>query len=192
MHIASPVTFSVDEPDDLIVPAVKSTTSLLESVLRHGTSVKRVVFTSSAAAVLTPSEEPLQFNEQDWNDASVEICKVNGKGTPGTLIYCASKVLSERAAWSIYRENKDTISWDLVVLAPVDVYGPPFNEAATPEDLTMTARRWWDYVFKGALDDAGLIREGCVVYNGLVLISHLDVDGTGVDGLTHEIWVMPI
>ena len=35
-HTASPFHFQVTHPDDLLVPAVKGTTGILESILKYG------------------------------------------------------------------------------------------------------------------------------------------------------------
>ncbi|KAK7687131.1 hypothetical protein QCA50_009634 [Cerrena zonata] len=46
-HTASPFHFNVSDPQELIRPAVAGTTSVLQSALKFGTSVKRVVVLSS-------------------------------------------------------------------------------------------------------------------------------------------------
>jgi len=51
-HTASPFHFKVDDPRDLIEPAVKGTVGVLESIKKYGSSVKRVVITSSAASII--------------------------------------------------------------------------------------------------------------------------------------------
>lgn len=169
-HVASPVIVTASDPNELIVPAVRSTITLFQSVLKYGTSVKRIVFTSSCAAVFTYLPEARVFTEKDWHDVAVKECQKKGKGTSGALIYSASKVLSERSAWDIYHENKNTVSWDLVVLNPTDVYGPVINEAPTPESLNYTARLWLDTVFKGTMNDAELVKLGYVGHDIIFVI----------------------
>jgi hypothetical protein len=63
---------------DLIIPAVRGTTSILNSALKHGSNVKRVVLTSSFVAVFELTTVPHVFNESNWNDASVEAVKTKG------------------------------------------------------------------------------------------------------------------
>ena len=50
-HTASPFHFRADDPDELIVPAVRGTTGLLRSAHTHGAAVRRVVVTSSCGLV---------------------------------------------------------------------------------------------------------------------------------------------
>ncbi len=66
MHIASPYVFHFEDPRrDLLDPAVKGTLNVLEAAANART-VKRVVVTSSFAAMMRPAEEGV-FTEVDWN-----------------------------------------------------------------------------------------------------------------------------
>ncbi|KAH8804350.1 cinnamyl-alcohol dehydrogenase [Xylogone sp. PMI_703] len=57
IHVASPLAKPSEDPQtDIIEPAVKGTTNLLECVIKTS-SVKRVVFTSSAVVSFTPGKE---------------------------------------------------------------------------------------------------------------------------------------
>ena len=55
MHVASPCTLDADDPKELIDPAVSGTLGVLESTLKHGSSVRRVVVTASCATIITPN-----------------------------------------------------------------------------------------------------------------------------------------
>jgi nucleoside-diphosphate-sugar epimerase len=58
IHTASPFTFKViDINKDLIQPAVEGTSRMLEAIASSST-VKRVVLTSSFAAVVDPTKGP--------------------------------------------------------------------------------------------------------------------------------------
>ncbi|KAF8898266.1 hypothetical protein CPB84DRAFT_1780753 [Gymnopilus junonius] len=73
------------------------------------TKVKRVVLTSSCAAITATVEKPTRiFTEDDWGDEFVEACQAQGKDANERFKYRASKVLAERGK----------IGWDLVVLNP--------------------------------------------------------------------------
>ncbi|KAH9921282.1 D-lactaldehyde dehydrogenase [Amylocystis lapponica] len=143
-HIASPVIMTSTEPDDIIIPAVKGTTNILQSVLTHGTSVKRVVLTSSVGAIFTIREDPPVFSEKDWNDAAVAQVEANSK--EGGYIYMASKVLAERAAWDVYEKNKGTVGWDLVVLVPPIVIGPVLHAVSNPQDLGFSPGEMYQFL----------------------------------------------
>jgi hypothetical protein len=57
---------------DLITPAVRGTTSILNSALKHGSTVKRLILTSSVVAVIETGTVPRVFTESNWNDSAVE------------------------------------------------------------------------------------------------------------------------
>ncbi|KAI0259006.1 D-lactaldehyde dehydrogenase [Gloeopeniophorella convolvens] len=154
-HIATAVTFSIKHPDELIVPAIKGTASLLGSVIKSGSSVKRVVLTSSVAAILRAPEAPGKWDETSWNEPSVAEYKAKGDKTDGVTAYRVAKTLSEKAAWDIYEKNKPSIAWDLVVLNPSFVFGPPINEQPSLSSLNGSMQNLYDAVVTG-VDDAKL------------------------------------
>lgn len=113
-HTASPVNFSAVDPQgsffryrywnfsniypELIQPAVRGTESILRSALEVGSNVRRIIYTSSAAAVLRVDPEPRTFSEDDWNDLSVAEVERDGKDALPITKYRASKTLAERGA----------------------------------------------------------------------------------------------
>ena len=111
MHVASPYITNVNDPQrDLLDPAVNGTLSVLKACVSAGT-VKRVVLTSSFAAMMRPPEQGV-FTEADWNTtASLD-----------RSAYAYSKTMAERAAWD-FLENNDP-GFDLVVINPPGVIGP--------------------------------------------------------------------
>ncbi|PCH42483.1 NAD(P)-binding protein [Wolfiporia cocos MD-104 SS10] len=149
-HTASPFHFKADDPDELIVPAVHGTTRVLESVRTHGTSVRRVVVTSSCASVMQLQPEPRVFSEVDWNDAAIAEVRAKGRAAPQPAKYRASKTLAERAAWEFMERNKGSIGFDLVVLNPPYVFGPAIHEVGAPEALNESMHDWFHTVFKGS------------------------------------------
>lgn len=160
MHTASPVRFADSDPID---PAVRGTTSILASV-HQTTSVRRVVITSSCAAVTTIQEEPRVFSEDDWNDAAVEVVRAMGAAAHDAFKYCASKVLAERAAWDMWRQWKDNgeVEWDLVVLNPPWVYGPPLLPNIKLEETSESVIDWHGRVVKGVPDSKTMAPRGSV------------------------------
>ncbi|KAI0056657.1 D-lactaldehyde dehydrogenase [Artomyces pyxidatus] len=155
-HTASPFHFNVKEPDDLIVPAVRGTVGILESVKKYGSNVKRVVITSSCAAVLKPSAEPAVWDESSWNDPAIEEVKEKGAGAPPMIIYRASKTLAEKSAWEFYEKNKSTVGWDLAVLNPPFVFGPPIHDVPSLRGLNTSMQDLYNTVVLGTKDSAAM------------------------------------
>lgn len=111
-HTASPYVVNVKDPQrDLVDPAVNGTKNVLESCAKTP-SVKRVVLTSSMAAITDEASDDKIFSEQDWNTRS------NLKRNP----YYYSKTLAERTAWEFVSAQKP--GFDLVVINPFMVIGP--------------------------------------------------------------------
>ena len=138
IHTASPVTTAVDHPNgtwyilhieimtpimrakadfhqilDVILPALKGVTGLLQSALSYGyghhlldllfftkevkrSRIQRIVLTSSCAAILDTSDTVVTVSEKDWNDQRVLECNKFGRHAAGLSKYSASKTLAER------------------------------------------------------------------------------------------------
>lgn len=128
-HTASPFINSVKNPQkDLIEPALLGTRNVLNSVNKTDT-VKRVVLTSSCAAIFGDTKDILvipnkEADENNWNTTS------NLKHQP----YSYSKTLAEKEAWKI---NKKQSNWDLVVINPTLVIGPGINPKITSESFNI-------------------------------------------------------
>ncbi|KIP03371.1 hypothetical protein PHLGIDRAFT_94911 [Phlebiopsis gigantea 11061_1 CR5-6] len=156
-HTASPFHTKATHPDELVVPAVRGTLSILQSALAHGAAVKRVVITSSTAAVVYPTPQPRVFTEADWNDASMRAIETQGAAANPVEMYRASKGFAERAAWKFVEENKGKIAWDLAVLNPPFVYGPVLHEVSDPEQLNTSMVDWYRNLVKGAKTNEELL-----------------------------------
>ncbi|KAJ7598455.1 D-lactaldehyde dehydrogenase [Mycena floridula] len=150
-HLAALVTDTNDDPQAYIQPAVQGTTGILKSILKHGSSIKRVVITSSCATVAVSGKAPKIFDDSDWNDYSVKIVEEIGRAAPNLEKYRASKVLSERAAWDFYEEHKSTVGWDLVVLNPPFVFGPAAHEVTTAASLNVSLQHFYQTVVLGEM-----------------------------------------
>ncbi|KAL4981300.1 hypothetical protein BDW68DRAFT_183642, partial [Aspergillus falconensis] len=123
IHTASPVTTVADEPEELVRPAVKGVTGILDSARDHGTCIRRIVITSSCAAIVDTSEVKVTVSEQDWNDRRVKECETLDRNASGLSKYSASKTLAERAAWGFVEANKERINWDLTTINPPYIFG---------------------------------------------------------------------
>ncbi|GAA3929916.1 SDR family oxidoreductase [Litoribacillus peritrichatus] len=113
LHTASPYIVDVKDPQkELVDPAVKGTTNVLDSCAKS-TSVKRVVLTSSIAAITDEPDSNKVFTEEDWNT----------KSSLSRNPYYYSKTKAEQAAWSFFDQNT-SLSFDMVVINPYMVIGP--------------------------------------------------------------------
>ncbi|KZT73630.1 NAD(P)-binding protein [Daedalea quercina L-15889] len=158
-HPASPVHMNAIEPDEQIVPAVNGTVGVLESALAYGTSVKRVVYTSSCGAVRgVETTTPRRYSEADWNEASVADVRARGRAAGQLSKYQASKVLAERAAWDFVEKHKGSIGWDLVACCPPWIFGPTLQPVKEPEQMNDSMRIWFQATIKGT-DDSGIPQE---------------------------------
>ncbi|KAB2080498.1 Bifunctional dihydroflavonol 4-reductase/flavanone 4-reductase [Gossypium arboreum] len=114
-HTASPFYHDVTDPQaELLDPAVKGTLNVLNSCA-NTPSVKRVVLTSSIAAVTyngKPRTPDVVVDESWFTDP--EYCK-NLK-----LWYVVSKTIAEDSAWKFAKEK----GLDMVVVNPAMVIGP--------------------------------------------------------------------
>ncbi|KAJ7597563.1 D-lactaldehyde dehydrogenase [Mycena floridula] len=153
LHVAALVTTAEDDPQAYIGPAVQGTTGILRSVLKFGSSVKRVVITSSCAAVYTPAKVApyTEYVDSDWNETSVKSVEKLGRAADNIEKYRASKTLAERAAWDMYGQNKATVTWDLVTITPPYVLGPIAHEVPNPASLNVSTKQWYETVFHDEL-----------------------------------------
>ena len=55
-----------DPVKDFLDPAIKGTTGILKSIKAHASSVRRVVITSSSAAILNPKNHAKVYDETHW------------------------------------------------------------------------------------------------------------------------------
>ncbi|KAJ6476500.1 D-lactaldehyde dehydrogenase [Mycena vitilis] len=155
-HTASPFHFQADDPAELLEPAIKGTVGILESARKFGTAVKRVVVTSSCAAVMNISEneQPQVLSELDWNDQAVKLVEDGGRKATAAAKYRASKTLAERAAWDFVKKYKGEIAWDLSVMNPPLVLGPILHAVSSPAELNTSCLAMYNAFTKpdGAVD----------------------------------------
>lgn len=147
-HTASPFTLEVKDPQtQLIDPAVNGTRNVLEEANKSG-SVKRVVLTSSCAAIYTDAAECAQYpngeiTEEMWNTtASLDYQP-----------YSYSKTMAEKEAWKI-AEAQDR--WDLVVINPSFVLGPFLNPKFTTSESFSIMKQMGDGAFKSGAPKMGI------------------------------------
>lgn len=127
MHVASPFTLNFKDPQkDLVDPAVIGTQNVLHAANQSGT-VKKVVLTSSVAAVHGDNIDMQklkikEFTEEHFNFSS------SVRHQP----YSFSKVAAEKKAWEIFKNQNQ---WHLVVINPSFVLGPSLTNTSNSESL---------------------------------------------------------
>lgn len=123
-HLASPMIQSAD-PAEVVVPARDGALRLLRAARDAG--ARRVVLTSSFAAIGYSPKPVRDYTEDDWTDPK----------TPGLALYPLSKAVAERAAWDfVEREGGDT---ELVVINPTWIAGPTLTTEARSSLQVFTA-----------------------------------------------------
>ncbi|KIW85996.1 hypothetical protein Z517_01390 [Fonsecaea pedrosoi CBS 271.37] len=156
IHVASPFNFAaVKSSGDFIDPAVHGTTEILKSAAKYAPGLKRLVITSSFAAIGNPLD--LQgngrvYSSQSWNP----VTKEQGYSGDVNLAYWASKTLAEQAAWEFVTTEKP--GFELVVLNPPIVYGPLRHSIGSVSDLKTSHAILWRLMNagKGALSQMTL------------------------------------
>lgn len=120
LHVASPFPATIpDHEDELIRPAVDGTVRVLQAAANTNGAVKRVVVTSSIAAIAYghDSAPTKPYTEADWS--------VPEKCQP----YPKSKTLAERAAWDFVAALPAEQKFELAVILPGFVAGPLVSAA---------------------------------------------------------------
>jgi len=110
LHVASPFPPGVPKhEDDLIIPAREGALRVLRAARDAG--VKRVVLTSSFAAIGYGKMPSGPFTEESWTDPKGKVSA-----------YVKSKTLAERAAWDFIAAEGGRL--ELAVVNPVGIFGP--------------------------------------------------------------------
>ena len=120
MHLASPIPAVLPrDHDELIKPARDGALRVLRAAKAHG--VKRVVMTSSVAAVLYSSNRRPVCDETDWS---------NPDDLADNTAYTRSKTFAERAAWDYVHTEGEGL--ELVCVNPSLVLGPVLDKDFSP------------------------------------------------------------
>ena len=113
LHVASPIALENHDEDFFVKPAVAGVKRAMKFAKKHG--VKKVVLTSSVAAIFETMETKSYYDETDWSDPD----------NPAISHYSKSKTLAEKAAWDyVERENHP---FELAVINPALVIGPSLS-----------------------------------------------------------------
>jgi dihydroflavonol-4-reductase len=114
LHVASPFVLSNESLDFFVKPAVEGATRALKFAQKN--NVKKVVLTSSFAAVGDTFDGTVSFDESHWSDTTNDRMSN----------YSISKTLAEKAAWDYVKDND--VDFKLSVINPTAVIGPSLSK----------------------------------------------------------------
>nr|AIZ74402.1 dihydroflavonol 4-reductase [Anthurium andraeanum] len=130
-HVATPMDFESKDPEsEMIKPTIEGMLNVLRSCARASSTVRRVVFTSSAGTVSIHEGRRHLYDETSWSD--VDFCRA--KKMTGWM-YFVSKTLAEKAAWDFAEKN----NIDFISIIPTLVNGPFVMPTMPPSMLSALA-----------------------------------------------------
>ena len=112
IHTAAPVIGpSTTHASQLITPTVKGTENVLNSALAYaGRQLESFVFTSSAAAVITPgAQPPYTYDDNSWNTIHPLLLEDGTRMMSVYEAYPCAKIAAEKLVWA-FRDTKKVIS----------------------------------------------------------------------------------
>jgi len=156
LHTASPFHFKItDIKKELLEPAVIGTTGILKAIKKCAPTVKRVVITSSFAAIINTelgNGVGHTYSEKDWNPITEEgALKDPASG------YRASKTFAEKAAWAFVEKEKPNFT--LATINPPLVFGPIVHYLNSLDALNTSNERIRDFIqgkYKDGLPPTGV------------------------------------
>lgn len=144
IHTASPFQFKVENiKKDLLDPAIEGTNGILMAVKKNAPSVRRVVITSSFAAIIDFDNDanvsPLTYSEKDWNP----ITEAHALQNP-FFGYMASKTFAERAAWDFVEKEKP--NFHITTINPPVVFGPIIVNPDSLDDINTSNKSFYNLI----------------------------------------------
>ena len=113
LHVASPISLDAQDEEYFVGPAVAGVERALKFAKKH--QVKKVVLTSSVAAIFETTVLKQYYDESDWSDPN--------KSEIGH--YAKSKTLAEMAAWDFVKNEGNP--FEFAVINPALVIGPSLS-----------------------------------------------------------------
>ncbi|KAJ9652406.1 methylglyoxal reductase (NADPH-dependent) gre2 [Neophaeococcomyces mojaviensis] len=155
LHTASPFHFNVKDPKkDLLDPAIIGTTGILKAIQRNAPSVKRVVITSSFAAIVNAKKHPETYDEASWNPITMDEALHTDPGSA----YRGSKTFAEKAAWEFVEKEKPNFT--VSTINPPLVLGPVVHYFNSLDSINTSNENVRDFVqgkFKDGLPPTRVI-----------------------------------
>ncbi|XWS45931.1 hypothetical protein CRYUN_Cryun14cG0021800 [Craigia yunnanensis] len=168
-HVATPVDFENKEPEEVVTKrAMSGALGILKACLKSKT-VKRVVYTSSASAVVVNNKDVDMMDESFWTDVDFVREKLN----PNVGSYMISKTLTERAALEYAAEH----GLDLVTVIPTYVLGPficPKFPGSVRSSLALVLGNQHEYIY---LLNTSMVHVDDVARAHIFLLEYPDAKG---------------
>ncbi|KAJ6516362.1 hypothetical protein C8R45DRAFT_241387 [Mycena sanguinolenta] len=143
VHSAAPFhhSFTLEQNEShMLLPTINMAKAIAAAAVAEP-SVKHMVITSTFAAVVNPKEMPnpgYTYTGKDWNSATYDMAK----GIPNpNFVYCAAKVLAERAIWDAPGRKFRVTS-----ICPPMVYGPPSQVVNAIPALNTSSKAIWNLI----------------------------------------------
>ncbi|KAF8032392.1 hypothetical protein BT93_D1340 [Corymbia citriodora subsp. variegata] len=161
-HVAHPMDWTGEDPEEVVVQrSIRGTLGILRACLKSRT-VRRVIYTSSAAAVMFSGDGKDMADESSWSDV---LLFRNS--------YMAAKTRTERSAIEFAEEN----GLDLVTVNPSIVVGPflcPSVPSSVQMAMTMILGNHAQY---GILRRANMVHVDDIASAHIFLLNHPDAKG---------------
>lgn len=142
IHVASPFNYSAkDNEKELVAPAIAGVKAIMDASAANP-SVKRVVITSSFAAVMDADRKApphFTYTADDWNPLSYE--ETVAKSTSAIVAYRGSKKFAELEAWNFVKERNP--GFDIVTLCPPMTFGPVSHPVASLNAINESNETLW-------------------------------------------------
>jgi len=133
----------------LLDPAIIGTTGILKAIKKNAPTVKRVVITSSFAAIINAKKGNSwiehTYSEEDWNP----ITEAEAVENPSSG-YRASKTFAEKAAWEFLEKEKPNFT--ISTMCPPLVLGPIVHYLASLNSLNTSNERIREIMVGNAKD----------------------------------------
>ncbi|KAK5064804.1 hypothetical protein LTR84_000638 [Exophiala bonariae] len=139
VHTASPFHLGINDPKDLLDPAINGTVGLLRAVKKSAPSVRRVVITSSFASMMNSAQHPMKYDETSWNPITSQEATLNAANA-----YRASKTFAEKAAWDFIRNGNP--GFDIATINPPLVLGPVVSHLNSLDTINTSNQRLRDMI----------------------------------------------
>ncbi|CAF1188559.1 unnamed protein product [Rotaria sordida] len=150
IHVASPVHLTVTDPEkDFLLPAINGTIRVLQAAHKynqnHSTKIKRIVITSSFAAVNDASKglrPGYSYTEKDW--CPLTYADAVAAKNDYLTVYRASKTCAEHAAWEFL--DKEKPSFTIATVCEPMVFGPRVNGLNSLDDMNSSNSFLWSLI----------------------------------------------
>ena len=146
IHTAAVYSTWAPDDDEILSPSIEGTDNVLQAAYAHG--IRRVVYTSSAAAVGPVADPTVLRDENDWNESV-------------SMPYIVAKTDSERLAAGLAAQ----LDLEIIIFNPTYVLGP-FDFKSTPSTT----------IIRNAVNGTAPLWDGTIGFVHVADVARLHVD----------------